>query len=217
MALKQQDVAAIRTSYELGQLSEDEVAADAIAQFQRWFDDALENQVVEPNAMTLSTVSANGRPSSRIVLLKGVSESGFSFFTNYESRKGTELASNPYAALLFFWPELQRQVRIEGRVEQLSPEESEIYFQSRPKGSKLGAVVSPQSREIANRAVLDDQMIELEQLYKDTETVPRPPHWGGYRLLPDLIEFWQGRGSRLHDRLVYKNKDNRWDIVRLAP
>lgn len=217
MSAKQGDIAAIRVAYEMGRLNEGEVAADAIMQFQQWFDEALEKQVMEPNAMTLSTVSASGRPSSRIVLLKGLNGSGLSFFTNYESRKGVELTENPHASLLFFWPELQRQVRIEGRVEKLPEEQSDAYFQSRPKGSKLGALVSPQSREIASRSILDAKLAELEKIYDNTEQVPRPAHWGGYRLVPDLVEFWQGRGSRLHDRLVYKKQDNGWKITRLAP
>ncbi|WP_257670627.1 pyridoxamine 5'-phosphate oxidase [Parapedobacter tibetensis] len=217
MTLKQQHIVAIRAEYGMGQLSEDEVADDALIQFQKWFDEALQNEVMEPNAMVLSTVSISGSPSSRIVLLKQLDESGFGFFTNYESRKGTELDENPHAALLFFWPELQRQVRIEGRVEKLSAELSDAYFQSRPKGSKLGAIASPQSREIPDRETLDTQLVELEKTYGDTELVPRPAHWGGYRLVPDLLEFWQGRGSRLHDRLAYKRQDNGWQIVRLAP
>ncbi len=192
MTSKQKDIAAIRMEYEMGQLSEDNVAADAIAQFQRWFDEALERHVMEPNAMTLSTVSTSGRPSSRIVLLKQVDESGFGFFTNYESRKGGELEKNPQAALLFFWPELQRQVRIEGYVEKMSPERSDDYFHSRPKGSKLGALASPQSREISDREELHKLLVELEDAYRHTDTVPRPVHWGGYTLVPDALEFWQG-------------------------
>lgn len=216
--LNKTPIAAIRTEYEMGQLNEEEVAADAIVQFQAWFDEALEKQVMEPNAMTLSTVSAAGRPSSRIVLLKQVGKSGFGFFTNYQSRKGLELSENPYAALLFFWPELQRQVRITGCVIKMSPELSDAYFQSRPKGSQMGAIVSPQSREIANRNTLDTALSSLEKQYESgSASLARPPHWGGYWLVPEAMEFWQGRRGRLHDRILYKKQDDEWTIVRLAP
>jgi pyridoxamine-phosphate oxidase len=216
--LNKTHIAAIRTEYEMGQLNEEEVAADAIVQFQAWFDEALEKEVMEPNAMTLSTVSAAGRPSSRIVLLKQVGESGFGFFTNYQSRKGLELSDNPYAALLFFWPELQRQVRVTGRVVKMSPELSDAYFQSRPKGSQMGAIVSPQSREIANRNALDAALSSLEKQYESgSVSLTRPPHWGGYWLVPEAIEFWQGRRGRLHDRILYKKQDDEWTIARLAP
>ena len=215
--MKQTDIAAIRAEYRMGELSEYEVVADAIGQFRHWFDEAIDKKIMEPNAMTLSTVSASGRPSSRIVLLKDLDESGFGFFTNYESQKGVELAENPYAALLFFWPELQRQVRITGRVEKMPAAHSDAYFQSRPKGSQLGAIASPQSREIPDRLMLDTQWAELEERYQAIEPIPRPAHWGGYRLLPDTLEFWQGRASRLHDRLVYKRFEKGWKITRLAP
>ncbi|WP_353129492.1 pyridoxamine 5'-phosphate oxidase [Parapedobacter pyrenivorans] len=215
--MKQTDIAAIRAEYRMGELSEYEVVADAIGQFRHWFDEAIDKKIMEPNAMTLSTVSASGRPSSRIVLLKDLDESGFGFFTNYESQKGVELAENPYAALLFFWPELQRQVRITGRVEKMPAAHSDAYFQSRPKGSQLGAIASPQSREIPDRLMLDTQLAELEERYQAIEPIPRPAHWGGYRLLPDTLEFWQGRASRLHDRLVYKRFEKGWKITRLAP
>ncbi|SEK55687.1 pyridoxamine 5'-phosphate oxidase [Parapedobacter koreensis] len=217
MTLKQTDMAAIRVEYEMGQLNEDGILPDAIAQFRKWFDEAIERQVMEPNAMTLSTVSTTGRPSSRIVLLKQLDDSGFGFFTNYQSQKGMELATNPYAALLFFWPELQRQVRVAGRVEKMSAALSETYFQSRPKGNKLGSVASPQSQEIAGRDVLDAHLAQLEAQYQDTEYIPRPTHWGGYWLVPDSLEFWQGGRSRLHDRLVYEKQGEHWTIKRLAP
>lgn len=217
MTLKQTDIAAIRAEYRMGELSEHEVIADPIGQFQRWFDEAIEKGVMEPNAMTLSTVSATGQPSSRIVLLKDLDGSGFGFFTNYESQKGTELLENPYAALLFFWPELQRQVRVTGRVEKMPAASSDTYFQSRPKGSQMGAIASPQSREIPDRLMLDTRLAELEERYKDVELIPRPAYWGGFRLLPDALEFWQGRESRLHDRLVYKRLEDGWKITRLAP
>lgn len=215
--LNKTNIAAIRTEYEMGQLSEEEVAADPIGQFQAWFDEALEKQVMEPNAMTLSTVSVSGRPSSRIVLLKQLGESGFGFFTNYQSRKGLELAENPQAALLFFWPELQRQVRVVGHVRKMPPELSDAYFESRPKGSQLGAIVSPQSQEIANRSLLDVALTAMEERHRDSGSLPRPAHWGGYWLVPDELEFWQGRSSRLHDRLRYKKQSNGWQIIRLAP
>jgi len=217
MTAKHLDIAAIRVEYEQGQLNESDVAADPIVQFRSWLEDAIEKQVMEPNAMTLSTVSVDGRPSSRIVLLKHLTDQTFGFFTNYESQKGEELTANPYAALLFFWPELQRQVRVTGAVDKMSPDLSDEYFRSRPKGSRLGAIVSPQSREIPDRSVLDSKLSELEVQYRDTEVIPRPDHWGGYQIKPDRVEFWQGRNSRLHDRLVYVRQDNRWKIVRLAP
>lgn len=215
--LNRTNIAAIRTEYEMGQLNESEVAADAIQQFQAWFDEAMERQVMEPNAMTLSTVSASGRPSSRIVLLKKVDESGFGFFTNYQSQKGQELTENPYAALLFFWPELQRQVRVTGRTMKMTPELSDAYFQSRPKGSQMGAIVSPQSQEIADRSVLDKALDEMEGRYMDGDLLIRPAHWGGYWLVPESVEFWQGRHGRLHDRLRYRKEENSWKIARLAP
>src|SRR5690606_16367987 len=172
--LNKTHIAAIRTEYEMGQLNEEEVAADAIVQFQAWFDEALEKQVMEPNAMTLSTVSVSGHPSSRIVLLKQVGESGVGFYTNYQSRKGVEWAGKPQAATLFFWPELPRQVRVIGHVVKMSPELSDAYFESRPKGSQLGAIVSSQSREIADRSVLDAALAALEERHRDSGSLPRP-------------------------------------------
>lgn len=217
MTLKQTDIGAIRTAYRMGELNEGEIDPDAVAQFRKWFEEALEKGVMEPNAMTLATVSAEGRPSARIVLLKNIDDSGFGFFTNYESQKGVELASNPVAALLFFWPELQRQVRVVGQVEKMPAEQSEAYFHSRPKGSQLGAIASPQSREITDRAVIDARLAELERRYDNAAHIPRPTHWGGYRLRPDTIEFWQGGDNRLHDRLRYSRQGKEWKIVRLAP
>ncbi|SFC70203.1 pyridoxamine 5'-phosphate oxidase [Parapedobacter composti] len=214
---KQTDIAAIRMEYEMAQLGEEDIAADAFIQFRKWFDEAIERHVLEPNAMALSTVSADGKPSSRIVLLKELDSRGFSFFTNYKSQKGKELDNRPYAALLFFWPELQRQVRITGSVEKVTAQESDAYFKSRPKGSRLGAIASPQSEEIENREWLDSQLADLEKNYADTDDVPRPAHWGGYRLVPDRLEFWQGRKSRLHDRLVYERDRSGWNVSRLAP
>lgn len=215
--LNKTHISAIRTEYQMGQLSENEVASDAMTQFQTWFDEAVDRQVMEPNAMTLSTVSASGCPSSRIVLLKEVGDSGFGFFTNYQSRKGRELAENPCAALLFFWPELQRQVRVTGNVIKMSPERSDAYFQSRPRASQMSAIVSPQSQVIADRRVLDEALVQMEEPDSGSDSLSRPPHWGGYWLVPETLEFWQGRRGRLHDRLLYSKQGNSWKIARLAP
>jgi pyridoxamine 5'-phosphate oxidase len=210
-------LAEIRTEYQAATLNESDVLANPFAQFDKWFTEALEAKVLEVNAMTLSTATPDGKPSSRIVLLKAMDDKGFTFFTNYHSDKGQMLAANPYAALNFFWGELERQVRIEGRVEKVSHEESDQYFASRPKTSQIGAWVSEQSREISGREDLDKKLEELTAYYADKEVI-RPPHWGGYRLLPTEVEFWQGRHSRLHDRLKYiKGDGNFWKLVRLSP
>jgi pyridoxamine 5'-phosphate oxidase len=210
-------LADLRKNYSLGSLDAGDVDRNPIRQFDTWFAQALDAQLPEPNTMTLATVDSRGRPSARIVLIKGVDERGFVFFTNYESRKGRELAHNPFASLLFYWIELERQVRIEGTVVKTSAEESDKYFHSRPLGSRIGAWASEQSQVIESRAVLETREKEVSAQYG--EHPPRPPHWGGYRLIPDTIEFWQGRPSRLHDRLRYtRTSDNGdWQIARLSP
>ncbi len=209
-------LAELRKDYARGSLDENSVDTDPIRQFQFWFEQALDAQLPEPNAMTVATVDAEGRPSARILLIKGVDERGFVFYTNYESRKGRELAGNPYASLLFHWIELERQVRIEGVIEKTNAEQSDAYFTSRPLGSRIGAWASEQSREIATRGELEAREKAFAERFG--ENPPRPPHWGGYRLVPDRIEFWQGRPSRLHDRLLYtRQTDNRWQISRLSP
>lgn len=197
-------------------LSEHEVNQDPIQQFAQWWDEALQSEILEVNAMTLSTITAAGRPSARIVLLKGFDQKGFVFFTNYESNKGIQLQRHPYASLVFFWKELERQVRIEGTCSRTSDQESDEYFQSRPLGSRLGAWASPQSRTIPNRDVLQHNMEELTAQYTQ-DAIPRPPHWGGFRVQPDRIEFWQGRSNRLHDRILYEKNETSWRISRLAP
>ncbi len=210
------DLATLRKSYERGKLSEESSHADPLAQFAQWFQEAIAAQLPEPNAMTLATVDSRQRPSTRIVLIKSYDEHGLTWFTNYESRKGRELANNPWAALQFHWVELERVVRVEGRVEKLAAAESDAYFASRPLDSRIGAWASPQSQVIADRGVL----IAAAARYAARFLLdpPRPPHWGGYRLQPDTWEFWQGRKSRLHDRLRYRLDGTRqWIRERLAP
>ncbi len=207
----------IRSEYRLNELHEEQVLNDPIKQFQKWFEEALHSKVTEPNAMTLATVDPKGQPDARIVLLKQVNEKGFSFFTNYRSRKGQQLAHTDQVALVFFWPELERQVRIKGKVEKLSFEESDAYFRKRPKGSQIGALASPQSETIADRRVLQSAFDDLAMEYAEAE-VPTPAHWGGYLVRPHQVEFWQGRPSRLHDRLLFKSEaGSKWTIERLAP
>lgn len=210
-------LADLRKNYSLGSLDAADVDRNPFRQFDAWFAQAVDAQLPEPNTMTLATVDSRGRPSARIVLIKVVDERGFVFFTNYESRKGRELADNPFASLLFYWIELERQVRIEGTVVKTSAAESDQYFQSRPLGSRIGAWASEQSQVIESRSILEAREKEISAQYGDHP--PRPPHWGGYRLVPDAIEFWQGRPSRLHDRLLYTRSadSSDWQIARLSP
>ncbi|MEM6398319.1 MAG: pyridoxamine 5'-phosphate oxidase [Bacteroidota bacterium] len=208
----------LRVNYTLDELLESQAPDEPMSLFEAWFKAAQESDTPEPNAMVVATVQSDGMPAARVVLLKEVNKDGFVFYSNYESRKGQELAENPKAAVVFNWLELQRQVRIEGRVEKLSVEKSTAYFHSRPLKSQLGAIASPQSKEIPNREPLESRMSELLEAYSDKEQAPKPEHWGGYIVIPQLIEFWQGRQSRLHDRLVYTRAgDGTWNRVRLAP
>ncbi len=205
----------MRNEYMRASLDEADAAADPFAQFQRWFDEAVRAELSTPNAMTLATVAADGTPGARIVLLKGADPQGFVFYTNYQSRKGQELAANPRAVLVFHWIELEREVRIEGKVEKTSAAESDEYFSSRPLGSRHAAIASPQSTVVANRAALETSFAEAAKTQGDAPI--RPAHWGGYRLNPIAVEFWQGRRNRLHDRLLYTRTGERWNISRLAP
>jgi pyridoxamine 5'-phosphate oxidase len=214
------DLAQLRSSYERAELDEAAANADPTAQFELWLSQALAGQLPEPNAMTLATVGADGRPSTRIVLIKGVDARGIVWYTNYQSRKGRELAQQPFAALQFHWVELERVVRIEGAVEKVSEAESDAYFASRPLDSRIGAWASPQSQVIASRAMLVANVAKFGARFLPSLLAsgpPRPPHWGGYRLVPDRWEFWQGRKSRLHDRLHYRRSDGTWVRERLAP
>lgn len=210
------EIAKLRQAYHLGSLEREHLHDDPFSQFGHWFSYALEAGIQEPNAMVLSTCNTEGAPSSRVVLLKEFSAGGFSFFTNYQSRKGEEIAVNPNVSLLFLWLPLERQVRIEGYAEKLPETDSEAYFHSRPQGSRLGAWVSEQSRVIDGREVLDERLQHYRNQWAGTE-IPRPPHWGGYRVIPLYFEFWQGRDNRLHDRFSYTPDGNIWRIHRLAP
>jgi pyridoxamine 5'-phosphate oxidase len=212
-----QDLAQIRKEYRLLSLDEKSINASPFKQFETWFNEALTANVLEPNAMTLATVSANNRPSARIVLLKGFTDQGFTFYTNYMSSKGKDLAENPYCSLSFFWPELERQVRIEGVSERVSAAESDAYFNSRPRESRLGAWTSPQSSAIASRQILEERYKTIEKEYAGQDVIKRPKQWGGYLVKPFLIEFWQGRPSRLHDRILYTLAEGSWKLSRLAP
>jgi len=215
MSVPATDLAQLRVDYKRAALSEHDAAADPYRQFSRWFDEAVAAAVPEPNAMTLATADADGQPGARIVLLKSVDARGFVFHTNYGSRKGLDVAANARVALLFFWVELERQVRIEGRAERVTPDESDAYFAQRPHGSQLSAWASPQSAPVADRAELEARFAAAEARF--TAQVPRPPNWGGLRVVADRFEFWQGRPSRLHDRLVWSRHDGGWSIGRLAP
>ncbi|QRX64263.1 pyridoxamine 5'-phosphate oxidase [Dysgonomonadaceae bacterium zrk40] len=206
----------MRREYNSGALPEQAMDKDPMTMFARWLEEAIAVEIEEPNAMTIATATPEGRPSARVVLLKEMGSDGFVFFTNYLSRKGRELAANPLAALLFDWHPMARQIRIEGRVEQLSPEESDAYYNSRPENARIGAWSSPQSRVVRDRVELDALQREVEQRFAQ-EPLPRPVHWGGYLVRPTMIEFWQGRPDRMHDRLVYYKTEEGWSLHRLAP
>jgi pyridoxamine 5'-phosphate oxidase len=209
-------IADIRTDYRMKSFLEADAATDPYTQFGQWWLEAVESKIEEVNAMTLATATADGFPSARIVLLKGYDKNGFVFFTNYQSQKGQEIAANPKACLLFFWKELERQVRIDGSIEKISAADSEIYFNSRPLGSRIGAWCSPQSTVIKDRSILDKNVTHYTNKFINQE-IPRPEHWGGYIVKPTAIEFWQGRSSRLHDRLRYTATTESWKLERLAP
>lgn len=210
------DLSQIRKEYSRRSLSREAVLEDPLKQLQQWLDEAIRSEVMEPTAMTLATVSKQGRPSARTVLLKEITKAGVVFYTNYHSRKAQQMTIRPFAALVLFWPELERQVRLEGRVEKVAPEKSDKYFRSRPYSSQLGAWVSNQSEVIPNRNQLEKKMEKLSERFKQ-HSMYRPPHWGGYQLFPDRMEFWQGRRSRLHDRIEYLKEAKGWLIRRLSP
>jgi pyridoxamine 5'-phosphate oxidase len=212
-----ENIANIRKDYSRATLDASSVKQNPIQQFEDWFADALKAEVLEPNAMNLSTVNEQGKPSGRIVLLKAVEKNHFVFYTNYQSKKGKELDNNPACALTFFWPELERQVRIEGVAARVDAKVSETYFQSRPRMSQLGAWTSPQSGMIQDRGILEQRLKQMEKKFEHLEVLPRPNQWGGYEVDPFQIEFWQGRPGRLHDRIQYVKVDNAWKIFRLAP
>jgi pyridoxamine 5'-phosphate oxidase len=209
-------IADLRREYARARLDESTVSADPLTEFARWFEEAVQAKVLEPNAMTLATATPDGHPSARIVLLKGFDERGFIFFTDYRSQKGAELERNPAAALVFYWPELERQVRITGRASVVGREESEAYFRTRPRASRISAWVSHQSQIVRHRKELEERVPEIDALYPG-EDIPLPPYWGGFRLAPQAVEFWQGRTSRLHDRIRYVRDDKRWRVERLSP
>ena len=209
------DAASLRKEYTRAGLDMADVHSDPVVQFDAWFEETLAAGLHEPNAMIVATATADGRPSARTVLLKGYDARGFVFYTNYEGRKARELEANPACALLFYWGELERQVRIEGRASRISDDESDAYFAGRPRGSRLGAWASEQSRPVEGREILEERQRSLDAEYEGRE-VPRPPFWGGYRVEPEIVEFWQGRESRLHDRLVYRRADDGWRLERLT-
>ncbi|MFZ6014372.1 MAG: pyridoxamine 5'-phosphate oxidase [Bacteroidota bacterium] len=212
-----QKIADIRKEYSKATLDQSTIHPDPVIQFEKWFQEALNAEVIEPNAMHLATVNGQGKPSSRIVLLKGIENRKFVFYTNYQSKKAQEMEFNPACALTFFWPDLERQVRIEGVASRVSPETSDEYFQSRPRNSQVGAWSSPQSSIIKDREILEERVKQIEKKFEGLEMLPRPYQWGGYAIDPLLIEFWQGRPSRLHDRVQYVMVDGKWNIQRLAP
>jgi pyridoxamine 5'-phosphate oxidase len=216
MDTKRRNISEIRNDYKLKQLDKKHVSENPSKQLEAWLSEAIDAALYEPTAMTLSTVSKDGKPSSRVLLLKGVDERGLIYYTNYKSKKGKELNNNPFTAINFFWPELERQVRVEGRTKKISQQESEEYFQSRPRGSQLGALTSSQSEEIEGREKLEKVKEKLEKDFSG-KIIPKPDHWGGYVLIPDYFEFWQGRPDRLHDRIVYFKEGSEWKIKRLAP
>jgi pyridoxamine 5'-phosphate oxidase len=216
MELTRENLQNLRQDYRVASLSENDVAANPFLQFNKWFSDAVDAQLYEPNVMTFATADSDGKPSARIVLLKGFDENGFVFYTNYESRKANDLVENPQAAAVFFWAELERQVRIEGIVSKIDTETSEAYFHSRPIGSQIGAIASPQSSVITDRSILEEKVSMLTAQYEG-KVIPKPDNWGGYLIEPKRIEFWQGRSSRLHDRIIYDFIEGTWKISRLAP
>lgn len=205
-----------RENYEQGALFESELLKNPLDQFKVWYQQYQEKDVKDPNAFTLATATAQGRVSSRVLLLKGIDQGGFEFYSNYKSEKAKHMAQNPWVSLNFFWHELERQVRVEGMVEKMTEHEAAEYFASRPRASKIGAWVSPQSERVESREFLEKRQVEMEKRFENTE-VPKPPHWGGYRVMPVMVEFWQGRPSRLHDRLQYTKTESGWQIERLAP
>lgn len=212
-----QNIADLRKEYSRATLDISNVLPDPVKQFEKWFDEAVQAGVTEPNAMHLATVNEQGKPSSRIVLLKGIEGSRFIFYTNYQSKKGKELETNPACALTFFWPDIERQVRIEGIAERVDQTTSDQYFQSRPRGSQIGAWASPQSSVIKDRTILEERASQIEKKFENDKVLPRPHQWGGYQIEPLLIEFWQGRASRLHDRIQFVKADGVWKLHRLAP
>jgi len=211
------DLAKLRSEYSKASLDVSSMLPDPIQQFEKWFLEALDANVMEPNAMNLSTINADNRPSSRIVLLKGIEEKRFVFYSNYQSTKGKELDQNPACALTFFWPELERQVRVEGMAERINEERSEKYFQSRPRGSQVGAWTSPQSSIINSRSILEERAQQIEKRFEGLAVLPKPNQWGGYQVDAQVIEFWQGRPNRLHDRIQFLKIENAWKVQRLAP
>jgi len=211
------NLADLRKEYSKASLDTSDVFNNPMDQFNKWFDEALKAEVLEPNAMSLATVRNDGRPTCRIVLLKGIEDGHFLFYTNYQSNKGKELENNPVCALTFFWPELERQIRIEGTVTRVDEKRSEEYFQSRPLGSQIGAWASPQSTVIESRTILEERAKQIEKRFEGKKVLPKPHQWGGFQVQPVMIEFWQGRSNRLHDRLEYIKVEGKWTIYRLAP